>query len=175
MDTIILIALHEEAPNLVEHPNVFVTGVGKVNAGITAARLLERLRPDRVFNFGTAGGITIHSGIHKCTRFVQRDLDVANYTTNRVITHRHAHTPGGLTLSTGDNFVTDPSTIRADLVDMEGYAIAAAVEYYPNTEFHCYKYVSDSADENAMENILQNIHKGEPFYMDILKQHGVNV
>ena len=170
MNDIILIALPEEAPNLVKLPNVFLTGVGKVNAAITAARVLERLRPTRIFNFGTAGGITVHSGLHKCTRFVQRDLDVTLYNANPIINHG----AGGLTLSTGDNFVTDPTTITADLVDMEGYAIAAAVEKY-NTEFHCYKYISDSADETASEKIQQNIHKGEPFYMDILKQYGVNV
>lgn len=179
MNDIILIALPEEAPSLAKLPNVFLTGVGKVNAAITAARLLERLRPKRVFNFGTAGGITVHSGLHKCTTFTQRDYQnpfgapiVIKTADNGLFLTMGSGT--GLTLSTGDNFVTDPTTITADLVDMEGYAIAAAAEKY-NTEFHCYKYISDSADETASEKIQKNIHKGEPFYMDILKQYGVNV
>lgn len=170
MNDIILIALPEEAPNLIKRSNVFLTGVGKVNAAVTATLLLERYKPKRLFNFGTAGGITVHSGLHKCTRFIQRDLHLPEYTPNPILS---TYAENGLTLSTGDNFVTDPTTITADLVDMEGYAIAAAVARYPNTEFHCYKYVSDSADESANEKIRENIHKGEVHYIDILMEYGV--
>ena len=60
METIILIALKEEAPNLSKHSNVFYTGVGKVNAASTTAMLIERHKPKRIVNFGTAGGITVH-------------------------------------------------------------------------------------------------------------------
>ena len=74
MRNIILIALEQEAPNMAEWENVFFTGVGKVNAGITAARLIERHQPETVFNFGTVGGVTVASGIHEIKNFVQRDM-----------------------------------------------------------------------------------------------------
>ena len=41
MNDIILIALEQEAPNMASWDNVFFTGVGKVNAGITAGRLID--------------------------------------------------------------------------------------------------------------------------------------
>ena len=50
MRNIILIALEQEAPNMTSWDNVFFTGVGKVNAGITAGKLIERYKPETVFN-----------------------------------------------------------------------------------------------------------------------------
>ena len=58
MNDLILLAIPEEAPDLAHMPNVFFTGVGKVNAALTVATLIERYQPTRIFNFGTAGGIT---------------------------------------------------------------------------------------------------------------------
>ena len=58
MNTIILLALPDEAPLLRLHPLVYYTGVGKVNAAIRTAQLIERYKPQRIINFGTAGGIT---------------------------------------------------------------------------------------------------------------------
>ena len=75
MRNIILIALEQEAPNMAKWDNVFFTGVGKVNAGITAGRLIEEHKPETVWNFGTAGGISVSSGIHEMKNFVQRDMD----------------------------------------------------------------------------------------------------
>ena len=74
MNDIILIAIQEEAPALAALPNIFFTGVGKVNAALSAARLIEKHRPQRIWNFGTAGGITVEGGLHRCTRFLQRDM-----------------------------------------------------------------------------------------------------
>jgi adenosylhomocysteine nucleosidase len=74
MNDLILIAIKEEAPNLQHMMNVFYTGVGKVNAAMTAAQLIERYQPKRVINLGTAGGIAVTAGLHECSRFVQRDI-----------------------------------------------------------------------------------------------------
>ena len=40
MKIIILVALKEEAPTLKEEPNVFFTGVGKVNAAHVATKVI---------------------------------------------------------------------------------------------------------------------------------------
>ena len=42
MKDLILVALEQEAPSMAKWDNVFFTGVGKVNAGITAARLIQK-------------------------------------------------------------------------------------------------------------------------------------
>lgn len=168
----------EEAPSLVGKNNVFFTGVGKVNAAIVAATLIERHKPTRVFNFGTAGGITTkHGGIYKCTTFTQRDVILggcivgpqAALLTSPIITG-----VDGLRLSTGDNFVTDTHDINADLVDMEAFAIAKAC-YLAEIEFICYKYISDMADDNAADHFVDSVHKGEEHYISILKEYGIEL
>lgn len=162
MDTLILIALKEEAPTLAEMPNCYVTGMGKINAAATAARLIERHKPKRVINFGTAGGITVTSGIHQCTTFTQRDYHNPFDTPHTITTIGN-----GLVLSTGDDFVEDTTHIDADLVDMEAYAIAKVCED-TNTPFFCYKYITDEADTSSEEAFAKHIADGEPHYMRIL-------
>ena len=112
MSDIILVALELEAPKMSHWDNVFFTGVGKVNAAMTAAKLIERHKPNVVWNFGTAGGITVDSGIHKVTQFVQRDMvcggigcdwDETPFEQGIILGEGD-----GLTCSTGDNFVSDP-------------------------------------------------------------------
>ena len=177
MNDLVLIALKGEAPELVDKPGVFYTGVGKVNAAIVAATLIERYKPKRVFNFGTAGGITVdHGGIFKCTKFSQRDLKVSGCIVGQDAVDACApitFSTDGLHVSTGDNFVTDPADAQgADLVDMEAYAIAKACQD-ANVEFICYKYVSDRADNNAADNFQDNIYKGQDYYISILKENNV--
>jgi adenosylhomocysteine nucleosidase len=179
MNDLILLALEQEAPSLVDKPGVFFTGVGKVNAAITAAALIERYQPKRVFNFGTAGGITVEPGkLYQCTLFSQRDIMISGCVAGEQ--SHNAVAPvitgvGGQHLSTGDNFVTDPADAKgADLVDMEAYAIAKAC-YYAGVEFVCYKYVSDGADQTAADQFKQNVSLGEQLYLDALKSHGVKL
>lgn len=178
MKDIILIAMPEEAPSLVGKENVFFTGVGKVNAAIAAATLIERYKPNRVFNFGTAGGIGLVPGsIYRCTHFSQRDIILGGCLIGPQSEELHAPiiTGGsGLRLSTGDNFVTDTYNINADLVDMEAFAIAKACQL-ANVQFICYKYISDMADENAAEHFVDQVHKGEEHYLKVLEHNGVKI
>jgi adenosylhomocysteine nucleosidase len=178
MNDIILLAMPEEAPSLVGKENVFFTGVGKVNAAVTAAKLIEQLKPSRVFNFGTAGGITAtHGGIYKCTTFSQRDVILGGCMVGPQAEALHKPiiiSDDGWSLSTGDNFVTDTYNINADLVDMEAFAIARACEY-AGVEFFCYKYISDMANADAPEHFVDHVHKGEEHYIEILKEYGVEL
>lgn len=180
MNDIILLAMPEEAPSLVGKENVFFTGVGKVNAAIVAATLIERYMPTRVFNFGTAGGIrdNIMPGtLYRCTYFTQRDVILGGCVLGPQADELLSGIKtgfGGYRLSTGDNFVTDTSTIDADLVDMEAFAIAKACKF-AGVDFECYKYISDMADENAANHFADSVHKGEEHYIDILKTRGVIV
>ena len=177
-DYIILLALEDEAPGLVGKPGVFFTGVGKVNAAIVAATLIERYKPKQVFNFGTAGGIGLeHGKIYKCTHFSQRDVILGGCIVGPQAEILHKPVvigEGGFCVSTGDNFVTDTYNIYADLVDMEAFSIAKACKI-ANVEFICYKYVSDMADENAADQFVDHVHKGEEHYIRILKEHGIEL
>jgi adenosylhomocysteine nucleosidase len=180
MKTIILIALPNEAPGLQHMMNVFYTGVGKVNAAITAAQVIERYQPARVINVGTAGGITVGAGLHECTRFVQRDIlchamgfgkgqtpfeDDIILTTGSV----------GLTCSTGDDFVMNPELdIPADLVDMEAYAIAKTC-IRNRIEFRCFKYITDQADHSAHTTWQQAVSHGEQCFIAKLQELGITI
>jgi len=173
MNDLILIAIREEAPELGHMMNLFYTGVGKVNAAITAAELIAKYRPQRVINFGTAGGITVGAGLHECTQFVQRDMNCEALGCEPGQTPFETHiaigTPG-LTCSTGDNFVMNPQLhIPADVVDMEAYAIAKACKKH-RTEFLCFKYVSDQANATANTDWRDSVAQGQSHYINKLKE-----
>lgn len=179
MNDIVLLALAEEAPALKHHPAVFFTGVGKVNAAIITARLIERYKPKRIINFGTAGGITVSTGLHQIGKFVQRDMQC---TTLGLLPGQTLNELGvvlelgpGLTCSTGDNFVNDPELeIPADIVEMEAYAIAKAC-LQSGVEFLCYKFVSDAADESASRDWSQMVSQGESYYISKLAELGITI
>ena len=173
-DTIILIALPEEAPDLAHMMNLFYTGVGKVNAAIVASEVIAKYRPRRIINFGTAGGITVEPGFYQCTRFVQRDMTcealgcVPGQTPFE--TRVHIGNSTGLTCSTGDNFVMNPELeVPADVVDMEAYAIAKACAKY-HVEFECWKYISDQANHDAHNDWKQQVAQGQSHYISKLKE-----
>jgi adenosylhomocysteine nucleosidase len=179
MDNVVVVALEQEAPDLVGHPNVFFCGVGKINAAMTAARLIERYEPRCVINLGTAGGITVGTGLHQATRFVQRDMQCTG------LGFQIGETPydgcgvmleinsTGLICSTGDNFVTDPDLeITADLVDMESYAIAKTC-VAAGVEFLCYKFVTDQANPDAYRDWHHMISAGQLHYINILESLGI--
>jgi adenosylhomocysteine nucleosidase len=174
---LILIALKDEAPDLAFSMKVFFTGVGKVNAAMTAAELIAKYRPDRIINFGTAGGVTVKSGFHQVSKFVQRDMMCCE------LGSLPGQTPfeeviiidngDGLTCSTGDNFVTNSNLeIPADLVDMEAYAIAKVCKKH-KVEFLCYKFVSDGANEDSLNDWRTTVSQGQVHYLDKLKELNV--
>tara|TARA_R110002012_G_scaffold31064_1_gene93646 strand:+ start:549 stop:1100 length:552 start_codon:yes stop_codon:yes gene_type:complete len=177
MRNIILIALEQEAPKMADWDNVFFTGVGKVNAGITAGKLIERYKPETVFNFGTAGGVSVTSGIHEIKNFVQRDMKCCElgFATGQTPFEEGVVLLNGdiedMCCSTGDNFVSDftKEEVISDVVDMEAYAIAKACKQ-ADVNFRCFKYISDSADENANDDWAKTVADGEEHYIKIFQQ-----
>jgi len=159
MNDIILLAMPEEAPSLVGKEGVFFTGVGKVNAAIVAATLIERYKPTRVFNFGTAGGITAtHGGIYKCTTFNQRDVIL-----------------GGVIVGPQAEILHQPIIIGDDGWSLStGFSIAKAC-VSAGVEFICHKYISDMANDEAPDHFVDHVHKGEEHYIEILKEYGVQL
>jgi adenosylhomocysteine nucleosidase len=174
MKRLVLIALEDEAPQLKGREGVYFTGVGKVNAALAAAMLIERHSPGEVWNFGTAGGITVGPGLHECTRFVQRDMDCSplGFAVGRTPFEDEleiAFGGNGLACGSGDQFVTNPAlSVSVDIVEMEAYAIAKAC-LRAGVKFRCFKYVSDSADSSSATEWQQNKHRGEELFLKILE------
>lgn len=180
MDDLVIMALREEAPELAQLPYVFFSGVGKVNAAAATSLLIERHRPGRVINFGTAGGITVGPGLHTVTRFLQRDMRCTALGVEPGRTPFES-TPtlldfggSGLICSSGDDFVTDPDLeLTCDLVDMEAYAIAK-VCWMRQVRFECYKWVSDRANDAASTDWQQSVAAGQGHYRIKLIERGLD-
>ncbi|MCX6424192.1 MAG: nucleosidase [Actinobacteria bacterium] len=162
---LLVVALEEEATHLhgSELP-VLVTGAGKVNAAVAVATILGEFSPARVINLGTAGSLRDGLwGTQVISRVTQHDLDDSALF---ALTGLHFGAPiefggTGPTLTTGDDFVSDATTRnrlaqQADLVDMEGYAIAhaAAVAGVPLT---IVKQVSDQAGATAGKSWSESV------------------
>lgn len=154
---LLVVALEEEATHLhVSDLPVLVTGVGKVNAAIAVASILAETSPTRVVNLGTAGAL--HDGMtgtHVIGSVWQHDLDDAAIF---ALAGLHFGEPvhlsdDGPRLVTGDQFISDDTERArlgqiADLVDMEGYAVARA-SLHAGVPVTLVKQVSDQADSGA--------------------------
>jgi len=160
---LLVVALDEEAAQLGERLPVLITGVGKVRAATAVARLLAIRRPAYVVNLGTAGGLR-HGldGVHEIGTVIQHDFASAAIERITGIGFGPPIELGaGPTLATGDQFVQggavrESLAERADLVDMEGYAVAAACRD-AGVAVRLIKLVSDDADEHALRSWVDTV------------------
>jgi adenosylhomocysteine nucleosidase len=157
-------ALPEETAALPDDAPVLHVGVGKVQAAATLAHHLATAAADvgLVVNLGTAGGLRgQHIGdIVEVARVHQHDFDQPGVSrfVGRELPGGPLDLPGppGATgrLATGDRVILDPAererlAQHADVVDMEGYAIAAVGRAF-GREVWIVKAVSDAADGDAL-------------------------
>jgi adenosylhomocysteine nucleosidase len=154
---ILVVALAEEALYFGEGLPVLLTGVGKVCASAAVTRLLAAgPLPSEIINLGTAGALKSGlTGIHEISAVLQHDFDSAGIQalTGHTFGQPIALAASGPVLATGDVFVSDPElrallAARADLVDMEGYAVASAAASF-GVPIRIVKHVSDEADGSA--------------------------
>ena len=172
---LVVMALREESQGEFERAGVPVlyTGVGKVNAAHALTRRIAELRAGggplpHVVNFGTAGSNVHPTGTLLCCRaFEQRDMDVTPLGFARGVTPydespariEHAVMIEGLQVgvcSTADSFETGGHTVAADVMDMEGYALAK-VCWLEQVKFSSVKYVTDGADHAAAADWRANM------------------
>ena len=154
---LLVVALEEEAAHLhISGLPILITGAGKVNAAVSLATTLATASPSEVINLGTAGALRPGiQGTHLITTVTQHDLDDAALF---ALTGLHFSEPihlaqEGAVLTTGDAFIADESrraelAAHADLVDMEGYAIARVCQVL-DVPVRLVKQVSDQADGSA--------------------------
>jgi adenosylhomocysteine nucleosidase len=155
---LLVVAVQEEAVYLGERLPVLLTGIGKINAAASLATVLARgEQPSEIVNLGTAGALRPGwAGTHQVAQVLQHDIDTPVL---RALTGRTYGAPitvgedVGPTLATGDLFVSDPAArerlaLTADLVDMEGYALATVAQR-AEVPIRLVKHVSDEAGEGA--------------------------
>jgi adenosylhomocysteine nucleosidase len=168
--TLLIMALEGELPrDMATGWTIVYTGVGKVNAAIALGDAIAMLQPTHVVNYGSAGALRPGlAGLHRVTRFLQRDMDV------RALGFALGQTPfeddseilagtGGLCCGTGDQFVSAPPELTSDLVDMEAYALAKICKQKA-IDFHCFKFISDNADGDAARDGSQQLAIGAKLF-----------
>ncbi|MEM7270492.1 MAG: 5'-methylthioadenosine nucleosidase [Pseudomonadota bacterium] len=178
MSNLIFVALEDEFPaRLAPNLTVVYTGVGKVNASLTAAAALAKHKPSLAINFGSAGAVTPGiSGLVECGAAVQRDMDLRplgcqlGETYGDPPPHDIRWTDGPI-VGTGDSFAAETPELPCDLVDMEAYALAKACAR-ANVPFRCLKFVSDSANEEAAGDWEANKARGAQMFADWLTAEG---
>ncbi len=164
--TLLVVALESELPRyLAVGWQVVYSGVGKLNAAITLCDALASYQPKQVINYGSAGALRADlSGLYRVTRFQQRDMDARSlgfalgqtpFEDNVIIELDEV----GLTCGTGDHFVSAPPEMTSDIVDMEAYALAKICQRKA-IEFHCFKFISDNADDDAATDWAQKLMVG---------------
>lgn len=166
---LLVVAVAEEAAHLDAGLPVLLTGMGKVNAAVAVASALAgAVRPASVVNLGTAGALKPGwSGTHEVRTVLQHDLDAAVL---HLLTGEDVGVQldlssdpaaAGPVLATGDLFVSDEDARqrlaeRADLVDMEGFAVAAAARA-AGLPVRLVKHVSDEAGEGAAKTWRESV------------------
>jgi adenosylhomocysteine nucleosidase len=164
---LLVLAMPEEAAYLDSGLPVLITGMGKVNAATALAVTLARgPLPSVVVNLGTAGAL--HPGLtgtHEVGSVIQHDLDTDFI---RRLTGQTVGAPlllagNGPVLATGDQFIADDEVrarlaARAQLVDMEGYALASVARRF-GVPIRIVKNVSDEAGDGADRTWQMSVDK----------------
>ncbi len=136
-----------------------ISGVGKVRAATATTWAVMAHRPSVILNVGTAGALragALASGIvHEIGTVLQHDVNgpaiaaLAGSNPSPVLVIGDAE----VVLATGDRFISTPAdrdslAQQAHLVDMEGYAVAAAAARL-GTPVRLAKVISDDAGHGA--------------------------
>ncbi|MEQ6899661.1 nucleosidase [Nocardioides sp. YIM 152588] len=158
---LVVSATEAEAAHVPDEYDVLVTGMGKTAAAAVVSRRLAALEAAdglaglTVVNIGTAGALhDHHDGLFEPGAVLNHDLSAdALRALGEDPRERLVLSDSSVVLATGDVFVTDPVVRarlaeQADLVDMEGYAVAYVADLF-GVPAHLIKHVSDSADESA--------------------------
>lgn len=147
---------------------VLITGVGGTAAAVAVSVALARQRPREVISLGTAGSLRPDAtGTVIIHEVFKHDID--NVALAELVGFEPAPLLGlsptyegrSAVLATGDVFITDPIVRsrlgeRADVVDMEGYAVATAARAV-GVPVTLVKQVSDSADDTAARSWQQTM------------------
>jgi adenosylhomocysteine nucleosidase len=158
--TLVVAATRAEAAHVPGHLPVVITGLGKTAAAVATTRALAGADPAQtcVVNIGTAGALRDGlEGLHLPGVVLNHDMNAEAIRALGYDPEERLVVEGGngTVLASGDVFVTDPAVRdalarRADLVDMEGYAVVYACRRM-GVAARLVKHVSDNADASALD------------------------
>jgi adenosylhomocysteine nucleosidase len=147
---------------------VLITGVGATAAAVAVSVALTQNRPSELISIGTAGSLRPDAmGTVVVHEVFKHDIDnvalasLVGFEPAPVLSLAPTYPGRPAVLATGDVFITDPTmrtrlAERADVVDMEGYAVASAARAV-GVPLTLVKQVSDSADGTAARTWQQTM------------------
>lgn len=152
------------------------TGVGKINATYNLTKAVLKYKPNKIINFGTAGGVRLkkHSFV-KINKFIQLDMNCTVLTKTKHLTPFEEDVGfignDGICCGTADTFIADAQNIKdtVDLVDMESYALAKVCKL-ENITFKSYKYITDECNVGSSEDWTNNIKKAKQYYEAVMEE-----
>ncbi|WP_424807392.1 nucleosidase [Rhodococcus sp. 27YEA15] len=158
---LVVSATRAEARYVPRDWELLITGIGKVGAATAVAGALGKFEPGGlplVVNIGTAGALHAHhGGLYVPGTVLNHDISAdAIRALGHDVADRITLADGDESvLATGDAFIADAATRdvlaqRADLVDMEGFAVAYAAQA-AGARCRLVKHVSDHADDSALD------------------------
>lgn len=142
-----------------------ITGIGKASSAMLLTKAIYEHKPDYVLNIGSAGTANHNIGdVLICNHFIDRDfekeqlpgiiyeIDLSNTLAEKA-TDDLFKTSNGIKgmCNTGDSFVTEISTLKGDVVDMESYAQALVCKEF-EVPFVSVKYVTDIIGQNSVKH-----------------------
>jgi adenosylhomocysteine nucleosidase len=162
---------------------IFEVGVGKVISAVNTARLLNKLQPSLVINFGSAGNLKDYKiGDVLEIGEVYNDIDTGEFsdygTTPFSSLSKLKISDSNIKCFTTDYFYNSTNTYSdgylnmiksCDVVDMELYSIALTCKSF-GIPFKSYKWISDDGDSSKWEeNALIGFNK---FKTEMLNKFG---
>ena len=160
-----------------DHITLIESSIGKVASTLAATTLIDKFNIDQLINIGLAGAIkpiaagsayfissvTQHDAFIPFDDYQQDMYQSINCTVPKQTTQTAI-------LTTGDQFITDSSTINtdADMVDMEGFAVAY-VANRRNIPVTLIKGISDDANNSSEEALFENLNKAMDQTIVLLK------
>ena len=167
---LIFMALAQESQGLFESAGlkVYYTGVGKVKATYWATKLIEQHKPEWILNLGTAGSKKIKTGqLVECVRFVQRDSLYTQFP-QKIFECKNLTTLPPVTCGTADYVEYGEPKVACDIFDMEAYALAFVCDQL-KVKFNSIKYISDTSDENVVDQWKSNLKVASAALLDQLQ------
>lgn len=178
--TIIIVALENELHSnaIPAQMPIVYSGIGKLNAAMATFQAINTYQPTHIINFGTVGKINLAlHGLIDVRKVIQRDMLVEPFAPRGDVpfsTQPNAYfsNSGTYTCGTGDSFVqnNDPWLAQqgVDIVDMELFAIAKVACAF-NISWSAYKFISDEANDNSVNDWQSQINLGQTQFLEKLK------
>lgn len=138
-----------------------IVGIGPVRSAVSAG-FLASLDYDLWINLGVAGALSNQHSFEEVVEIAQCFSRDEIHPFDRSCDDLKLQHRGASLITVGEALHDDKEKLRlgekADLVDMEGYAIALAAKNY-STKLKMIKVVSDDASSASHQDVIRNIPK----------------